>query len=214
MIKYNEVTWYSKLVAGILFIIVPILAFCLGIEYQKINSDILNSEATVVPTPANLLNSAQQVLTALNTKDYTALEALVSSEGLSINEVPQLDLTTADIAKSDISHISSNPEIYLFGYADGSGEPIELTQAQYFTQYIYNHDYQNAPDIAVNVTVGNGNSINSIPMDVGTRNFVAFHFKGFNPDYGGMDWTTLYLVFDLENGKYTLRGIAKDNWTI
>lgn len=37
MIKFNEVTWYSKLAAVILFIILlPILTFYIGMQYQQV----------------------------------------------------------------------------------------------------------------------------------------------------------------------------------
>ncbi|MDB4984301.1 MAG: hypothetical protein JWM20_480 [Patescibacteria group bacterium] len=37
MIKWNEVTWYSKTLALILFIVViPLLAFCIGVQYQQV----------------------------------------------------------------------------------------------------------------------------------------------------------------------------------
>ena len=34
-IKWNEVTWYSKIIALAMFIIFPIIAFYLGIQYEK-----------------------------------------------------------------------------------------------------------------------------------------------------------------------------------
>ena len=188
------------ILAGIL-----ILILFFGVSYQKNNHS---------PTPVDVVTTAQSVLTALKNKDYATLQTLTSSAGLSINEEPRLDLTKVDITKDQVSNIPANTQKYLFGYADGSGEPIEITQAEYFNKYMYNHDYLVAPEVVVNKTLGSGNSINTIATDVGTRTFVTFYFKGFNPEYGGMDWTTMYLVFDLENGKYTLRGIAKDNWTI
>lgn len=36
MIKFNEVTWYSKLAALIFFIVVlPALTFYIGVQYEK-----------------------------------------------------------------------------------------------------------------------------------------------------------------------------------
>lgn len=34
-IEFNKVTWYSKLLALIIFILFPIIGFCLGMQYQK-----------------------------------------------------------------------------------------------------------------------------------------------------------------------------------
>ena len=34
-IEWNKVTWYSKILALILFIALPIFAFCLGMKYER-----------------------------------------------------------------------------------------------------------------------------------------------------------------------------------
>jgi hypothetical protein len=37
-IQWNKVTWYSKLIALILFIALPFIGFYLGITYQKMRA--------------------------------------------------------------------------------------------------------------------------------------------------------------------------------
>lgn len=208
MIKFKELTWYSKLSAIILFLVVVIL---LIVSYQNNIS---------IPNKANneskdVITVAKSVLIALKNKDYTSLENLASSQGLSWNEYPSLDLSKNDIVKTEISNIPTNSQKYLFGYTDGRGDPINLTISEYLNKWIYNQDYINADEVVINkVADGGTNSLNTIIKDAGDRTVVAFHFKGFDPKYEGMDWTTIYLVFDLENGEYKLRGIAKNNWTI
>ncbi|MCX6752265.1 MAG: hypothetical protein NTZ87_02075 [Candidatus Nomurabacteria bacterium] len=162
----------------------------------------------------SLLKAGTDVLTALRDDNYQKLEELTSSSGLSWNEYPQLDFTKNDISKDSISDISTDNKTYMFGYTDGKGDPIVLTKKDYIKEYLYNYDYLYAEKVAVNKTLGSGNSVNSIIKDSGNRTVVAYYFSGFDAKYGGMDWTTLYLVFDKENGVYKLCGIAKDNWTI
>lgn len=169
-------------------------------------------------TPASknekVIAASQKVLEALAAKDYTKLAELSSKEGLSLNEIPNLDFKSKDITKAEISGIPNDNTVFLWGYTDGKGDEINLTRKAFIESYIYNHDYAHAPFKAVNETLGRGNSLNTIKADSVGREFAAFHFAGFNPTYEGMDWTTIYLVFDLEGGEYKLRGIAKDNWTI
>lgn len=175
-----------------------------------------NSTSTVTASEQKVLATAREVIGVLAARDYQKLEGLVSSDGLSLNFYPQLDLVKNLIAKNDVSKIPNDTKIYLWGYTDGKGDPINLNRAQFLTTYIYSNsvDYLKAPDVAVNKKLGGGNSLNSIDKDVNGRTYVAFHFSGFDPKYGGMDWTTLYLVFDSVNGEYKLRAITKDNWTI
>ena len=163
-----------------------------------------------------VIATAQEVLGALKARDYQKLQELVSSDGLSLSEVPSFNPTKNLIAKNEISLIPQDTKVYLWGYTDGKGDPINLTRAGFLTKYVYTGsiDYANAPDITVNKILGTGNSLNTIDKDVNGRTYIAFHFSGFDPKYSGMDWTTMYLVFDSVNGEYMLRAIAKDNWTI
>ena len=43
---------------------------------------------------------------------------------------------------------------------------------------------------------------------------VEYHFPGFDPQYGGLDWASLRLVFQEFEGRWVLVGIIHDEWTI
>jgi hypothetical protein len=165
-----------------------------------------------------ILKASNEVLAALAAKDYAKLEALTSPDGLTLNSDPNLNFSasnTLTLPKAEVSKIPTDSKKHLFGYTDGKGDPINLTYAEYISKWIYNYDYTKAPQVLVNKTIGSGNTPNHIQENAGpNREFVVFYYPGFDPKYGGMDWTALYLVFDVVNGEYKLRGIAKANWTI
>ncbi len=161
-----------------------------------------------------ILVTAKLVLSALRTRDYQRLEELTSPNGLTLNLNPNLDLRTIHAKKDDVSELKTATATYLFGYTDGKGDPINMTTAQFIDRWIYTHDYEKAPQVGVNKILGQGNSLNSIIEDVSPREFVAFHYPEIDPKYEGMDWTTIYLIFDKAGSQYKLRAIAKDNWTI
>jgi hypothetical protein len=59
-----------------------------------------------------------------------------------------------------------------------------------------------------------GNSIdNSQEYYPGAR-IVEYYFPGFDPQYAGMDWRSIRLVFMEENNIWYLVGIIHDQWTI
>ncbi len=208
----------------LLVVIIIILAIFGGYMYAQ-NKNLTSSvkpEVSVSPTPSSgavnrdqkVMTVARQVLATLAARNYTQLEDLVSPNGLSLSAYPNLTLTKSDVAQKDVSEIPKNTKVYFWGYTDGKGDPINLTIADFVNKYIYTHDYQKAPNIGVNKKIGQGNSTNSIDTDSAGRVFVAFNFAGFDERYSGMDWTTIYLVFDQVGDEYKLRAIAKDNWTI
>lgn len=185
-------------------------------ETKKAEAPVVDNNTTNATSDEKVLATANEVLGALKARDYQKLESLVSEDGLTLNYFPALDFAHNLIAKNEVSTIPTDTKEYFWGYTDGKGDLINLTRAGFITKYIYTGsiDYSNAPDVAVNKILGTGNSLNTIDKDVNGRTYVAFHFSGFDPKYSGMDWTTMYLVFDSVNGEYKLRAITKDNWTI
>ena len=43
---------------------------------------------------------------------------------------------------------------------------------------------------------------------------VEFYLSGFDPQYEGMDWKSLTLVFDQVDGQREVIGIIHNQWTI
>ncbi len=190
--------------------------YCPGMT-DKDREDIKKSASEAqISSEQKAIAAAREALSVLAARDYQKLEGLVSPDGLSLDIYPRFDAVRNLIAKNEVSEITKDTKVYLWGYTDGKGDPINLTRGEFLTKYIYSGavDYSKAPNVAVNKKLGGGNSINTVEKDANGRTYVAFYFSGFDPKYAGMDWTTMYLIFDSVNGEYKLRAIAKDNWTI
>jgi hypothetical protein len=200
-------------VLPLIFIAILVAAVGAGLYmYQKEKTD---TPAIVMTDERRVSDAAREVIAVLAAGDYQKLEQLVSPDGLSMSLYPHFDSQKNLIVKSDVSKIPQDTKMYLWGYTDGKGDPINLTRSDFISGIFPNSiDYLKAPEVAINKKLGEGNSLNTIKEDVAGRTYIAFHFPGFDSKYEGMDWTTLYLIFDSVNGEYKLRGIAKDNWTI
>lgn len=199
-------------VAQVVVAVVALILIGIGVYFISVSKSVSNKPAG----DETLVTTAKEVLVALKSKDYVKLQDLTSLDGISWNIYPDsLDLTKNDISKADVSRIPTNTQKYMFGYTDGKGDPIELTISDYLDKWIYNHDYLAAQKVLINqVATMNGNTSNNILTYSAGRSFVAFHFDGFDTKYEGMDWTTLYLIFDKDADTFKLRGIVKANWTI
>jgi hypothetical protein len=113
-----------------------------------------------------------------------------------------------------IPGLFADPMSYLWGAYDGSGDPIKLTFVEYYGQFVYDQDFANPERIAFNERLGgSGGTINNIEEFYPGSVMVEFHFSGFNPEYAGMDWRSLRLVFMQHEGEWFLVGIVHDEWT-
>jgi hypothetical protein len=174
------------------------------------------------PSPSGPLSSQQLVLdqafaviSALKDKDMTNLSQYVHpTMGLHFSPYATVKDTDQIFAADEVAGLMADPTVYLWGNFDGSGEPIYLTFADYFARFIYDEAFANAPQIALNHRLGMGNSIDNIIEYYPSSMVVEFYFPGFDPQYAGMDWRSLRLVFMQQGNDWYLVGIVHDQWTI
>lgn len=102
--------------------------------------------------------------------------------------------------------------IHLWGVFDGSGEPINLTFADYYNRFVADHDWVNAPQVGYNKIVKQGNMVINLRDVYPHAVYVEAHYPG-SDQYAGMDWSSLRLVFEAKGGKWYLVGIIHDQWT-
>ena len=112
-----------------------------------------------------------------------------------------------------IGSLLQDTQTYNWGAFDGTGDPIVFTFSDYYDRFVYDQDYANPHMIGNNVEIGSSSMINNVPQAYPNGMFVEFHFTGFDPQYGGMDWRSLRLVFEDVNGSWHLVGIVHDEWT-
>lgn len=158
---------------------------------------------------------ALQAMEMIEDQDFTALEGITdSSTGIRFSPYPYVDGSDLVFTGTGISDFFTDPAVYSFGNYDGSGDPIDLTKADYYSDFIYDEDFVNAPHISLNWILGTGNMITNHETFYPMSKTVEFHFTGFDPSYEGMDWRSLRLVFQKFGADWKLVGIIHGQWTI
>lgn len=165
--------------------------------------------------PLTLEETAERVITALAEKDLPAVAEYVHPEmGVRLSPYTYVAETHLVFTSDELPGLVGSDEIFMWGYFDGSGYPIELTFDEYFDRFLFSADFSNPEAMAVNQVLGSGNSLNNIAEFYPDSSFVEYHFSGFEEDFGGMDWVSLRLVFVEEDGVWYLVGMVNDRWTI
>ncbi|MBF8984017.1 hypothetical protein IZY60_10745 [Lutibacter sp. B2] len=161
-------------------------------------------------------NISTQVMHALKDKDMSKIADFVHpTKGLLLSPDAFIqDETVQVLTKEMIINFFEDENLYTWGYEDGSGDPMELTKKAYYERWMYDKDFINADQIGINTMIGQGNSTSSIEKISPKASFVAYHFKGFDKNVGGLDWESIYLVFEKYENQWYLVGIVHDHWTI
>ena len=165
-------------------------------------------------TPS-LLSEASAIITALANEDFTTVSSYVGSNGIRFSPYQYVDTANDQVfTAQDMAGFLALSTQYLWGSYDGSGDPIQLTTSDYFDKFVYDEDFQNAPNIGQNTVLSFGNAINNITTVYPGSSFVEFYFPGFDPQYSGMDWRSLTLVLQYNGSQWELLGIVHGQWTI
>ena len=102
----------------------------------------------------------------------------------------------------------------LWGYYDGSGDPITLGFPGYYRRFVFDRDYSTAGNVAYNNNRSEGNTQdNSFEIYPGAI-VVEFYVAGTGPAFQGADWRLLRLVFERHGEQWYVVGVVHGEWTI
>lgn len=176
------------------------------------------SETAPAPTAADVLTLKEisdRVIEALAARDMAALAQYVHhDQGVRFSPYTYVREEHLVFMPGELAGSFDSDQVYTWGQYDGSGEPIELTFAQYYDEFVYSADFANPEQIGYDQEMGQSSMINNIHDFYPESEYVEFYFSGFDPQYEGMDWQSLRLVFVQEGGRWRLVGIVHDEWTI
>lgn len=159
--------------------------------------------------------TGRQVLVFLKEKNYDELSKYFSSEGVVFSPYGFIDTAhTKKLTPEDFLESIAKKWVLTWGNFDGTGEPIKLSVPSYLKKFVYNADYLNAEAVGYDALMKQGNSSNNLKELYPNHHFIDYHFSGFEQKNNGMDWTSLRLVFEKEDGQYFLVAIIHDQWTV
>ncbi|MEK4103538.1 hypothetical protein NST28_05615 [Paenibacillus sp. FSL R10-2791] len=167
--------------------------------------------------PPSVEEAATTVIRSIKNKDMKQLAAWVHRDkGLRFSPYAYVD-TKNDLVftREEVEGLMNDSTKRVWRTFAGSGDLIELTFADYYKRFVYDADFIQKAEIAVNKGLGQGTTINNLnevyPKE--QYDFVEYHIAGIDPSVEGMDWRSLRLVFEKIGEDHALVGIIHDQWT-
>ena len=161
--------------------------------------------------------TANAVLDALEQQDGTRLAALVHPQkGVRFSPSAYVDIKVDRVFSRDqIERFWIDRSTYLWGYADGTGDPIMLTPAQYWREYIMIKDFSQASSVNLNDDQAFGNTLNNVVVVYPAATRVEYYIKSSTRDsVEQLDWAALRLVLEQVDGSWFLVGVILDQWSV
>lgn len=174
------------------------------------------------PPPAQTAEQAvrergAQVLAALAARDIARLATFAHPRaGIRFSPYARVDVgSDRVIAAADLASSWSSGARTVWGTADGSGEPLRMTFPEYFARFVFDHDFTRAPQSRFHgPPLHEGNAPSNLAAVYPDASWIEYHFPGFDPKYQGMDWSSLWLVFQRDGATWYLVGVVHGSWTI
>jgi hypothetical protein len=175
---------------------------------ERISDDISQNTA--------LAKLAYSVLEYIRDDDFLALSHVIHPEsGVVFSPYTTVNLATDRHFSADqIATLGSDTNIYIWGIRNGSGEPIELTPAEYINKYIQASAYIDASVVGINQIIRTGNALENITEVFPNVKYVDFHLPGSEGDApADYTWSSLRLGFEEYEGNLRLIVIIHSKWT-
>jgi hypothetical protein len=152
-----------------------------------------------------------EVLEALANRDFQKLASFIGNDGLIMSPYVFLDDEDVRLSRADVERCAIDPQVRLWGYKDGSGDPVEMTCRRYFDEFVWNADYRKADEVLYNEPRQRGNEINNNHAFVPDSIVVELHIRPQSTD-APMNWKSLRLIFSDQG--LSLIAVTRDVWTI
>lgn len=185
-------------------------------QVEALERQMNEQEMQLSSSSGSLLMTAMTVVELIGAEDFEGVAQYVDPvKGVRFSPYGYVSVTTDRVYSAlDLETAMQDQTVYNWGAFDGTGDPIDMDFDDYYERFIYDQDFANPHMIGNNTVIGTGNTLVNISQVYPNASFVEFHFTGFDPNFGGMDWRSLRLVMEEQSGDWVLLGIIHDEWTI
>lgn len=185
-------------------------------QVAALSQQVALLEEELQSTNTGLLPQALIAVHLIADEDFAGLAQLVHPvKGVRFSPYGYVDVANDLVfTATQVAGLSSDTTLRTWGSFDGTGFPIDMVFAAYYDRFVYDADFANPQYIGVNNIIGMGNTLINLGDVYPNGTFIEFHFSGFDPQYEGMDWRSLRLVFEEHGGQWMLVGVVHDEWTI
>jgi len=174
------------------------------------------SAGSKVLSDADVLQVARQVVVTLKAQDGKKLASLVHPEkGVRFSSSAYVDIASDVVfSKAQIETFWTDEKTYTWGFADGTGDPINMTPSQYCHEYIMSKDFLSPSSINVNSDRAAGNTSNNAALVYPNGTRVEYYIEpSIRDGVAELDWAALRLVFERSGDYWFLIAVIHDEWT-
>ena len=176
--------------------------------------DAIVEEVIVEAVEFNLVESSEAIIMIMEDNQLLNLVEWIHPEKwIRFSPYTYIDMAEHNVLFSgDI--ISDTNQNYIWGYTDGKWDAIEMSISDYISQRVVTQNFLEAEEVLLNQKIARGSNLNNLDEIYPSAESIEYYFSGFEPQYEGMDWKSLTIVFEEFEGVYYVVWIINWSWTI
>lgn len=193
-----------------LFFVAVLLAVSIAVQHPA------SSRGDDVCLDCSARDAADWVLASLFASDGRRLASAVHLEK-GVRFSPSAFVNVAEhlvVSRSGAETFWAEDRIYRWGYAEGTGEPIDLTPTAYTDRFITHMPFRSATAVIIDNERQRGTTgDNSGEVYEGATRVDFLVDPGSETSGNAQDWAVLRLVFEPVGSCWQLIGIISDRWS-
>lgn len=208
------------------YVFLIVLALIIGLSSGFVLRGALPSSRPSYPAPdlpsgdssspgsnTSLLLTATEVLEAIHSQNFSLLSSFADpNEGVTFTPFSTVDRSAnVTLSAKDLSSAASNSDDYIWGVTVGGNEPVRLTISEFFSECLWDADFNSSSTIGVDTVLYSGNAVENVADAYPDCRFVDFYLPGQGAD--NENWFSLKLVFSRHHGEWYLIGVVHSEWT-
>ncbi len=198
---------------AVLLVFAFVLSASISCSHIDDSGSVANSDDQ---SNSGVLLAAKQVIAAFNSQDGRKLAVLVHpKKGVRFSPAAYVDVASDVVfSKAQIQTFWSDEKVYTWGYADGTGDPINMMASQYCREYIMNRDFLNPSSVNVNSDRATGNTGNNSASIYPNGIRVEYYIEpAIRDGVSELNWAALRLMFEKSGDIWFLIAVIHDEWS-
>ncbi|MGP4714239.1 MULTISPECIES: hypothetical protein [unclassified Psychrobacter] len=207
--------YLKSLLAGALFASLIVTGGCQLSAESNMATSSNNASTNSDMSQQTLIQQAMRIQRALANNDYARVaDDIHPTRGVRFSMYAYIQPESDKVFSREqyTQYLDESNVRFTWGQKDGTGDIYVTPLPDYLKDWV-KADYFNDQSTTTNATAAVGNSINNLDRIYPNSEYVEFYNPGVNPEYGGLDWRALRLVFDEYQGRRYLVAVISDQWT-
>ncbi len=197
-----------------LFWILSLSLIFSGCDINNIDEDVWEN-IDIVSEEFDVKTSAEAVITILQDNQlWNLVEWIHPEKWIRFSPYTYIDVDEHNVLFPEdiINNIDQN---FIWGYTDWKWDAIDMSISEYIGMYAGNADYLwLADEVLIDYETMRWNNLNNINEIYLDSSYIEYYISWFEPQYDGMDWKSLTIVFEKFEEVYYVVWIINWSWTI